>query len=90
MRTIWKYELEITDFQTLQIPGGAELLCVQVQFGKPCLWALVEPHFDKTPRTIAIRGTGHPFEIPMPVYVDTFQMNGGMLVFHAFESLPTN
>lgn len=43
METIWKFELQTTDEQVISIPEKYQLLCVQTQFGKPYLWAKVEP-----------------------------------------------
>lgn len=40
---VYKYELEITDEQTIRLPLNAELLTVQMQGDKCCLWALVDP-----------------------------------------------
>jgi len=31
MKTIWKFELEITDRQGITMPEDAEILCVKVQ-----------------------------------------------------------
>ena len=42
MKTIWKYPLRIRDWVRLEMPRGAEILCVQVQGLTPCLWALVD------------------------------------------------
>jgi len=33
MKTIWKYTLEITDQQFVEVPDGSELLTVQMQNG---------------------------------------------------------
>jgi hypothetical protein len=41
MKTIWKFPIATVDQQSLPIPAGAEMLCVQVQHGEPCIWALV-------------------------------------------------
>lgn len=83
-QTIYKYELRVDDEQFVDMPTGAKMMCVQMQHGKPCLWALVDPILEKERRTVIMCGTGHP----MPYagrYISTFQMDGGALVFHAFE-----
>jgi hypothetical protein len=86
MRTIYKYPLELVDLQTLELPAGAELLTVQMQDGRPCLWAEVATSAPARPRTIAIYGTGNPIPGDAEIeYIGTFQMHGGALVFHAFE-----
>lgn len=62
MMTVYKYPLLILDEQEVEIPNGADLLTVQMQNGKPCLWALVETQSPPVKRKILIRGTGHPAE----------------------------
>lgn len=87
-KTIWKFELEIADTQILTMPAGAEILTVQTQFGRPRLWALVNPQAKTEDRVIETFGTGHPVRYDMGVdrkYIDTYQMQGGQLVFHVFE-----
>ncbi len=69
------------------MPIGAELLTVQIQGGKPCLWAMVDPAKDQSERHIEIFGTGNPIEesILERKYIGTYQLHGGSLVFHVFE-----
>lgn len=86
MRTIWKFPLEVTDEQRVEMPEAAEILCVQVQGGVPCIWARVIPDAMKKKRTIAIYGTGHPMKVRQcDTYVGTFQLQGGALVFHVYS-----
>ena len=42
MRSVWKYELDLKDEQSVPMPKGAQGLCVQVQGEIPCVWAYVE------------------------------------------------
>lgn len=83
MKSIWKFGLEVTDEQTVEMPVGAKPLSVQVQHGTPCLWALVDTKALKEKRVVQIFGTGHPVADEGD-YVGTFQIEGGALVFHAF------
>lgn len=86
MKTIWKYELETLDLFGLDMPCGAEVLTVQMQNGKPCLWVLVDPSKYKENRTFAIHGTGHGVSnAENKKYIGTYQLMGGELVFHLFE-----
>jgi hypothetical protein len=86
MKTIWKFPLEVTDVQTVRMPRGARILCVQVQSGVPCLWAEVDPKAETELRTLRIYGTGHPMaEGEQRNYVGTFQLVGMGLVFHVYE-----
>lgn len=41
-RTIWKYPVSAGDF-TLELPRGGEVLAVDVQYGDPFMWVLVNP-----------------------------------------------
>ncbi len=87
MKTIYKYPLKIDTAQRVSMPEGAELLDVQCQAGVgPCLWALVDTDKPHVARKILIHGTGHPAE-NIGKHIATFQMHGGGLVFHAFESM---
>lgn len=84
---IWKFTLNLQDRQTIQVPKGAQLLTVQLQFELPQLWALVD---ENTPASgcewlsIAIYGTGNPMPHSPGRYLATFQQAGGAIVWHAF------
>lgn len=83
---VYKYELEITDEQIIRLPFAAEILTIQMQGDKCCLWALVDPRNEFDERTICIYGTGYP--IPNEIrlkYISTFQIPHLGFVFHSFE-----
>jgi len=82
---IWKWEIEVTDHQVLTLPAMAQILDVQMQGDKCCLWALCDEKAEYEPRKLAIYGTGNPMPNNTGEYIATFQMAGGELVFHAFE-----
>jgi len=87
-KTIWKFELEITDKQFIRMPKGAELLSVQTQSESPCLWAFVNPNGATEERCFEVFGTGHPIHCDIGIdrkYIGTFQIRDGALVFHVFE-----
>jgi len=88
-KRIWKYQLEVVDVQNILMPKGAEILTIQVQYGEPCLWALVDPKEEVEKRTIEIFGTGNPISVDMEMrkYISTFNLLDGGLVFHAFENM---
>ena len=89
-KTIWKFELEVTDNQYVNMPYGAELLSVQTQGTTPCLWALVDAKNPTEERHFEVFGTGHPVNCDMGIerkYIGTFQLSGGATVFHLFERL---
>jgi hypothetical protein len=81
--TIWKFTLELTDLQGMEMPSGARILTVAAQGSSVCLWAHVDPEAPRETRTIRLYGTGHPMPENPGVYLGTFQM--APLVFHAFE-----
>ncbi len=85
-RTIHKFPLIVTDSQELLLPRGFQPLCVQVQHGIPCLWALVDAGAEKAYFTFRTYGTGHPITEPENSlrYVGTYQLDDGRLVFHVF------
>ncbi len=88
METIWKYELETTDFQTVSLPVNAEILTIDTQCSTVCIWALVEKTEHKNEeKIIEIFGTGHEMKEANRKYIGTYQLNGGALVFHAFERI---
>jgi len=86
MRSIWKFELETVDEQSIEMPFAAEMLDVQVQYGKPCLWALVDPSAKLIRRKIITHGTGHLVPETTGDYIGTYQQENGRLIFHVFET----
>jgi hypothetical protein len=85
MSTIWKFSLQITDHQYVEMPSGARILCVQTQRDFPCLWVLVDPDAPRGRRGIGISGTGHPCLHDSDGYIGTVQLDAGALVFHVFD-----
>jgi hypothetical protein len=86
MNKIWKYELQVTEFQQIEMPLDAELLDVQVQHGAPCLWARVNPCAPMVNRVLVTHGTGHDVAESTGEHVGSYQLQGGALVFHVFEA----
>lgn len=82
--TIWKYPLEITDEQFVDVPRGAAPLTVDFQGDQLCMWAYVDPGNEKSRMRVHIYGTGNP--IPpgrAETYVGTASNDG--LVWHVFR-----
>lgn len=84
MRVIHKYNFPVQDYVTLWIPYGAKILCVDEQYGDPCIWALVENNNLLEEVKLRIYGTGRPIE-QVGEYFGTVQLSGGALVFHIFK-----
>lgn len=84
MRTIYKYPIEITDLQKIEMPIGEVLHAGLDPSGTPCIWAAVDTECDRISQEILIYGTGNT----MPVYpsgrrhVGTFVQ--GQFVWHVF------
>lgn len=87
MLTIYKYELRVIDEQSIAMPVGAKILCVQLQHGSPYLWALVDADSHVIEfRTIYTHGTGNPIDpVDCKSYIGTYQLQTRGLVFHVFE-----
>ncbi len=84
MKTIHKFQIEVVDSQVIKMPKGAKILCVQLQHGFPCLWALVIDTEPLEYRKIYVSRTGHQI-VYVGNYVGTFQLHDGSLIFHVFE-----
>jgi hypothetical protein len=81
--TIWKYTLEPKHIQDIEMPTGAKILTVAMQFDTMCLWAMVDPSQPKMPRRIAVVETG--YSVPTDgCFLGTVQTHGGKCVFHIF------
>lgn len=89
MKKIFKYPLEVEDKQVVMMPVDAQILCIQVQHGTPCIWALVDPALAASQeRTLLTFGTGHELPTGLELsYIGTYLVHGGNLVFHVFEQL---
>lgn len=87
MRKIFKYDVDINDYFTLELPKRAKILTVQSQRGVPYLWILVDPEEKLMKRTFRVAGIGHIIDEPDEKlnYINTFQLYNGDLVFHLFE-----
>ena len=61
MQTIRKYPLQELDENTVLMPTGAKMLSVQVQNGRPYIWALVDT--DKATEAHQFRTVGTEWDI---------------------------
>jgi len=88
MKTIYKYSLTTKPQQEVKMPGGAEILSVQVQDKVPCVWALVNPTQRLVTRHLEVYCTGEPISEAMlgqRKFLGTVHLEGGKLVLHVFE-----
>lgn len=87
MHSIWKFPLEVTDEQVVQMPARSRILSVQVQNGVVCLWAVCvsDGSVSSERRVIRMYGTGNPIDDRTDTmnFIGTVQR--GPFVFHVFE-----
>jgi hypothetical protein len=80
---IFKYPLEIMDKQTVLMHPG-EILHVETQRDRICVWALVDPELPEAPRKFAMIGTGCECKYGSEQYIGTVRLSDGRLGFHVF------
>lgn len=86
IESIWKFPIQIVNTQSVIMPYGSKILCVQTQGEQACLWAQVKVADTMSDRTIDIFGTGHDIaDLFTRTYIGTIQQFGGRLVWHVFE-----
>lgn len=82
---VYKYPLSTkTSTTVLDLPVDSVVLAVQVQYGVPTLWVLLDPARPTERRWFELFGTGQ-----LGVrgdYIGTVQAHGGNFVFHVFET----
>ncbi len=88
MLTIYKYQLDINDIVEIVMPHHARILDIQIQYGCPCIWAIVDTEQPKVTRRFRVFGTGHPMDKDYTNFIGTIQSQDGTLVFHVFEDAP--
>ena len=86
MKTIHKYELEITDEQSVAMPSMRQILSVGTQHGRVYVWALVDTDYAEAPVRFRIIGTGNPAgeEPNKDSFLGTVITDEGKLVWHIF------
>jgi hypothetical protein len=83
MKTVWKYQLEVKDRQSIAIPSDYKFLSVQTQDDIPCVWVLVDPASHLLTVDIITHGTGHPCpDLEGTEYIGTYQL--GSFVGHVW------
>jgi hypothetical protein len=93
LNKIFKYTLNITDTQMLDLPFKSKILSVMEQNNNIVLYAVVNEHqgiMDKY--TIAVIGTGNPISIDIDKYtfLNTVKLHNGTLMFHIFYKRENN
>ena len=87
MKTIWKYNL--TPNKIIKLPVGADILCISDQHREVCMWVMVDPNQKELiERHFMVFGTGHDIPDDDLEYLGIAKLDGGSLIFHAFEVKP--
>ena len=85
MKTIWKFELDVTDEQSVKMSAGAQIISALAQFGKLWVYAIVPD--VPTPwarRRMFVRGTGHSLGAAAQAkFIGTVVL--GPFVWHIFD-----
>ena len=86
MRKIFKYPLQITDFQTIEVKSPAILLSVAEQNNQIMMYAIVDDLEYGIPVDVRIIGTGLPIKEDIENYkfLGTVKLEDGRLMFHVF------
>ena len=87
MLRVYKYTIPVEDHFSLDLPAGAKILTVQVQYQEPQIWALVDSGQSNVRRDFRMAGTGHDIKEDNDslTYIGTFQLSGGSFIGHLFE-----
>lgn len=88
MKAVYRYDLELTDRQEIELPANALLLHIARQTRTPhalSLWVAVDPENVLETRGIALTGTGHSEIEDDFVYISTYQEPSGF-VWHFWDA----
>jgi hypothetical protein len=89
MKTIWKYEIPITDEPAIKVIAGANLINLQAQNDKIFAWVLVDSGIKiQETKRFRIFGTGNPVdsldELEFYTTVQTQSPDGFVFIWHIF------
>lgn len=83
MRTVWKFDVPVTDAPRLEMPEGARFLSAGPGgHGRLWIWAEVDTSNPPEPRSLRIVGTGNPMP-EVGAYIATVQ--APPFVWHVYE-----
>ena len=85
MRTIWKYDIQIGECE-IEIPVGAEILCAQIQHGRPQLWMHVDSEGEIEKRVLYNTETHTEKRYVLPLRDELEKLTAGSAV-SAWETL---
>lgn len=87
MKTIYKYVVHPTDYQTIKLPARSSILSAQEQYDEIVLYVAVDTSdiaFEEV--EILVTGTGNAINENLEEYtfLDTVKIQGGSLMLHVF------
>lgn len=90
MKTIHRYQLDVTDVQHLQMPAGAIPLRVAAGTSRwPVIdtWYFVDTEAPRVQREFRVVGTGNPTDADPSCYIGSavHELAGGRGVWHVFD-----
>ena len=86
MTTIWKFTFKTSDSFTIDMPEESKIIHIEIQYGKPTLWAVVNTESPIKTKKFKLIGTGHPIELNNKLnYLKTFSES--IFIWHLFEDL---
>jgi hypothetical protein len=85
MITVYKYQFEFAEEITIELPASSYILSIQMQDGKPSLWARVDTDNEVVPYKFECYWTGQAIvDVEKLGFIATVQANEG-LVWHVFQ-----
>lgn len=85
MQRVLKFQLQVEDYVSIEMPSRAVILDVAFQHGVLCAWAICKDEDILALRNFRVAGTGHPIDEATLEFVGTARLEA--LVFHVFEVL---
>lgn len=82
--TVFKYLLQLTPVQVLELPAGANIVSVQLQRRQLSAWAEIDPEQPKIKRKIYILGTGHILPADAEKHLASVQPDD-IFVWHVYQ-----
>ena len=92
VKAVWKFHLEVTEWQHIKMPEGAEPLSVQIIDNRLWLWAMVDVDATETRRLFRTLETGQrisTYEARGLAHVATYQSLAGGFIYHLFDCVST-
>lgn len=85
MKNIYKYKLEVTDEQAIEMPQGSQIIHVDYFNDEINLWAIVDPKAKLVWKSFVVHGTGHPCPETKADHIGTVIDRQRGLVWHVFN-----